>query len=135
MGGGRVRNLLYDGAAAATPPSHEKASSRILPRQRSTDTPSLAFHIPPPPSCRMQVFVFIRQEVARSTSTTPSTKTRTSPSQGGSPSVRGGGGDKEEPADGAEAELLEKREVVLSELPRLMELNKVGITALRGGVY
>lgn len=87
--------------------------------------------VPPPPFCRMQVFAFIRQEVARSTSATPP-KSRTSPSQDGSPSVPGGESPKEDQADGAGAELLEKREVILSELPRLMELNKVSMSAQGG---
>lgn len=79
------------------------------------------------------MFAFIRQEVARSTSTTTPPKSRTSPSQEGSSSAPGGGStNKEDQTDGAGAELLEKREVVLSELPRLMELNKVSMSAHRG---
>lgn len=112
-----------------TKPLTRNASRRTV----ATVGDSSTSRSPPPPFCRMQVFAFIRQEVARSTSAKPP-KSRTSPSQEGTPNVPGGGSAKEDRGDGAEAELLEKREVVLSELPRLMELNKVGMFADGDGV-
>lgn len=62
------------------------------------------------------MFAFIRQEVARSTERSPG-------GHGGGGGVEGGD------ANGAvarvDAELSEKRAVILAQLPRLMELNKV----------
>lgn len=71
----------------------------------------------PPPffTTRMQVFGFIRQEVGRAAAPA-----------GGVSAEEGSGDDTAGVTDSAAtAELSEKRKIVLAELPRLMELNKV----------
>lgn len=71
------------------------------------------------------MFAFIREEVAK-TGTTMLTKPPSSVAPDAPHGVLEGDPEGGESVGDADAELLEKRDVVLSELPRLMELNKVG---------
>lgn len=98
----------------------------------------LSFLASMPQIRRSQVFGFIRQEFARATAMTGSTKPPPQ-NEGSSCSpegVPGSGDGSENGPGGAEVELLEKRNIVLAELPRLMELNKVcDLLALSDGDF
>lgn len=70
---------------------------------------------------RSQVFGFIRQEVGRAASNAA----KLTPARDGEGGKAGGVGVEEGSGDAAAKELSGKRNVVLAELPRLMELDKV----------
>lgn len=89
---------------------------------------------------RMQVFGFIRQEVGRTAAAASASASTETPSLHAVDGIPGGDGKGESAGDGGAGgggtgdtpvsaavatELSEKRETVLAELPRLMELNKV----------
>eukprot|EP00752_Nemacystus_decipiens_P007971 g7124.t1 len=74
---------------------------------------------------RSQVFGFIRQEIARAAAATTTAAAGTvAPSPVGANENEKGEGERSGGGDSAEAELADKRDVVLSKLPQLMGLNK-----------
>lgn len=85
----------------------------------------LPFSILPSSFCRSQVFGFVRQEIARAAAAATAAAGGAAPSPV-APKKSGEGKSESESGGGnAEVELADKRDVVLSKLPQLMELNKV----------
>ena len=97
----------------------------------SLDSPPfpLALLFPSPSFCRSQVFGFIRQEIAlAAAATAPGAGAAAAPPPFGAKN-NGEGEGESGGGDAVEVELADKRDVVLSKLPQLMELNKVDTAA------